>query len=208
MLPSADELGGVLTGLANRGFPRAVTPALSHRDAQPFLTAGFTVHEHLHLLGFDLRPSRQNAEPFAAPLPDRFTMRHGRRWHERSVIDVDFRAFEPFWRFDQTALREARRATPRHWYRVIVDAEGVQAYAVTGLAGRRGYLQRLAVSPDAEGQGLGRTLIDDALRWLRRRSATRILVNTQERNRRALALYEGVGFEPEPSGLVVLEWTR
>lgn len=108
----------------------------------------------------------------------------------------------------QPPARDARRATPRHLYRVIVDAEGVQAYAVTGLAARRGYLQRLAVSPEAEGQGLGRTLIDDALQWLRRRNATRILVNTQERNRRALALYQGVGFEPEPSGLVVLEWTR
>jgi ribosomal protein S18 acetylase RimI-like enzyme len=182
-----------------------VTPALSHRDAQPFLTAGFTVHEHLHLLGFDLRPG---LEPLAAPVPERYTLRRGRRWHERAVIDVDLRSFEPFWRFDAAALHDARRATPRHLYRVIVDAEGVQAYAVTGLAGRRGYLQRLAVSPEAEGQGLGRALIDDALDWLRRRNATRILVNTQERNRRALALYRGVGFEPEPSGLVVLEWTR
>jgi ribosomal protein S18 acetylase RimI-like enzyme len=119
---------------------------------------------------------------------------------------VDRAAFEPFWRFDVEALREARRATPRHRYRVITNADGVQGYAVTGLAGQRGYLQRLAVDPDSEGRGLGRTLVDDSFGWLRRRHATQIMVNTQERNQRALALYRDVGFEPEPSGLVVLEW--
>ncbi len=207
MLPSPDELAGICQKLLDRGIPRAVTPALSLRDAQPFLTAGFTIHEQLHLLGLDLRfGPNHRSHRFSPPLPEGYELRPGRRWHEAPVIEVDGMAFEPFWRFDAEALREARRATPRHRYRIIDGPEGVQGYAVTGLAGQRGYLQRLAVHPWAEGQGFGRILIEDAFQWLRRRHAIQIMVNTQERNQRALNLYRNVGFEPEPSGLVVLEW--
>jgi ribosomal protein S18 acetylase RimI-like enzyme len=200
-------LAAVVNQLGDRGVRRAVTPALSIRDAQPFLRAGFTIHEQLHLLGLDLRNGRDHrSHGFAQALPPGYELRPGRRWHEQSVIEVDGNAFEPFWRFDADALREARRATPRHRYRVVVGANGVQGYAVTGLAGQRGYLQRLAVDPSAQGLGLARRLIDDSFEWLRRRNAIRIMVNTQERNQRALALYREVGFEPESSGLVVLEW--
>ena len=209
MLPSISDLRGVLDRLAKRGVIRAVTPALSQRDAQPFLQAGFTTLEHLHLLAFNLRTGgRRPGETVPQPLPNGFQIRGGHRWHEHDVIAVDGAAFESFWRFDPVALREARRATPRHLYRVITNRSGVAAYAVTGLAGQRGYLQRLAVHPRFQGNGLGRALIDDSLAWLRKRDATKIMVNTQERNQRALAVYRSVGFEPEPSGLVVLEWLR
>lgn len=207
MLPSVHDLRNVLDRLTKRGVIRAVTPALSQRDAQPFLQAGFTTHEHLHLLAFDLRTGG-NHGAVAESLPDGFQIRSGHRWHEHDVIAVDGAAFESFWRFDPVALREARRATPRHLYRVITNRSGVAAYAVTGLAGQRGYLQRLAVHPRFQGNGLGRALIHDSFSWLRKRDATKIMVNTQERNQRALAIYRNVGFEPEPSGLVVLEWLR
>ncbi len=207
MLPSAEELSQVAERLTERGIRRAVTPALSRRDAQPFLTAGFTIHEQLHLLALDLRRGPEHrSHRFSPSLPEGHELRPGRRWHEPSVISVDGEAFEPFWRFDAEALKEARRATPRHRYRIIDGPNGVQGYAVTGLAGQRGYLQRLAVHPSAEGQGFGRVLIEDAFQWLRRRHAIQIMVNTQERNKRALGLYRNVGFEPEVSGLVVLEW--
>ncbi len=209
MLPSANDLQLVVNRMVERGVQRAVTPALSIRDAQPFLSAGFTIHEQLHLLALDLREmNHHRSHNFVGPMPEGYQIRPGRRWHEQAVIEVDSAAFEPFWRFDLEALREAKRATPRHRYRVITNADGVQGYAVTGLAGQRGYLQRLAVRPNNEGRGLGRILIEDAFQWLRRRHAIRIMVNTQERNQRALELYRNVGFEPEPSGLVVLEWRR
>ncbi len=207
MLPSAHEITEVVDRLVERHIGRAVTPALSYRDAQPFLRAGFTIHEQLHLLALDLGHGPDHrSHRIASPLPPGYELRPGRRWHESDVIRVDEAAFEPFWRFDTEALREARRATPRHRYRVITSADGVQGYAVTGLAGQRGYLQRLAVDPQAGGRGLGRLLVDDSIRWLRRRHATQMMVNTQERNQRALTLYRNVGFEQEPSGLVVLEW--
>ena len=82
----------------------------------------------------------------------------------------------------------------------------IVGYAVTGRAGSRGYLQRLAVDPDAQGQGIGTTLVQDSFDWLRRRGARETLVNTQESNHKALALYERLGYRCQPQGLLVLCW--
>jgi ribosomal protein S18 acetylase RimI-like enzyme len=44
----------------------------------------------------------------------------------------------------------------------------------------------------------------DGLAWLERRGVERAVVNTQLENRKALALYESLGFRREPRGLSVL----
>ena len=75
---------------------------------------------------------------------------------------------------------------------------------MTGRAGRQGYLQRLAVDPDTRRRGLGRALVVDALRWVRRTGGRSCLVNTQADNQDALVLYEACGFRRLPSGLGVL----
>ena len=67
------------------------------------------------------------------------------------------------------------------------------------------YLQRLAVRPGVQRQGMGTELVVDALRWSQRHGARSVLVNTQEHNHRALALYEQLGFVRQPDGLDVLE---
>ena len=77
-------------------------------------------------------------------------------------------------------------------------------YAVTGRAGSQGFLQRLATDPDHAGTGIGAELVLDALRWGARRRVTRVLVNTQEGNERALELYRRLGFQLTPTDLVVL----
>ena len=76
---------------------------------------------------------------------------------------------------------------------------------MTGRAGPRGYLQRLAVDPDAQRCGIGSALVADALRWLKRWGAREVLVNTQEDNGGAVALYEHLGFRREAEGLAVLQ---
>lgn len=183
--------------LRRAGVGRVFTPALGPQEVSPFLAAGFRIHERLHLL------SRQLHE-----LPDLepARTRPGRPWHRNEVLEVDHAAFQTFWWFDLETLREARRATPTSRYRVVVRRGQVEGYAVTGRAGHRGYLQRLAVHPRAQGAGFGRGLVVDAFRWLARRGASVVMVNTQEANRRALELYEGLGFARHPDGLVVLSY--
>ncbi len=77
-------------------------------------------------------------------------------------------------------------------------------YTIAGRAGRRGYLQRLAVMPSAQGHGFGAALVVDALSWMAARGAHDAVVNTQTDNERALDLYVRLGFERQPEGLAVL----
>lgn len=195
--PNISDLHKCLEILTGLGVTRAVTPALGHADAAPFLQAGFELRERLHLLAYPI-----TSKPELKPIK----LRPGRIWHQRAVVEVDGRAFEPFWQFDRRALNEARHATPSHRFRVAHENGQVVGYAVTGASTERGYLQRLAVSPDTQGTGIGTALVQDCLNWLYRRGATVAMVNTQERNERAFELYKHLGFVPQPEGLVVLNW--
>ena len=197
--PRAADVADCAARLDSWGVERAVTPALSLLDAQPFLAGGFRLLERLHLLS---RPLLNET-----PKPTR-RLRTGRAWHRRAVLDIDRRAFDDFWRFDETSLREARTATPASRFAVVVENGDVLGYAVTGRAGSRGYLQRLAVDPQRNGEGIGTDLVFDCFDWAYHRGVQRMMVNTQERNQRALQLYRHLGFEPEPDGLVVLERWR
>jgi ribosomal protein S18 acetylase RimI-like enzyme len=188
-----------LEQLAGQGYDQVVTAALMPHEQGGFVEAGFVVEEHLMLLAHDLRTL-----PDAPDLP----LRRARAADRPAVLTLDARSFPPFWQLDAEGLDEALTATPRARFRVA-DAPNAPdgsalGYVVTGRAGRRGYIQRLAVHPDARRRGLGRTLVVDGLRWLRRWRADKALVNTQEGNAAAAALYEALGFRPEPTGLTVL----
>lgn len=193
--PSAALVREACTVLAQRGYREVLTAALAATERPGFLAAGFEVRDSLHLLAHDLRDI-----PEAPPAE----LRAGRRWDRAAALAVDHRAFPAFWRLDEGGLREALTATPSARFRVAVVDRRVAGYAVTGRAGQRGYLQRLAVDPDVQGRGLGRALVLDALRWLRRRGVASVVVNTQVENERALALYRSLGFRLQPSGLEVL----
>lgn len=184
--------------LVGKGFSRVVTAALSPLEQTGFLAAGFTVREELRLLGLDLP-----AAPAAVPPGVRLV--GVRRRRRQQILRVDASAFSEFWRFDALALDDALRATPDVRFRAAAPRFGeAEGYAICGRAGRRGYVQRLAVHPRAQRRGTGRRLLLDGLAWLSRHGATRAFVNTQTSNRAALALYLDVGFREEPVGLSVL----
>jgi GNAT superfamily N-acetyltransferase len=180
--------------LAARGFGEVLTGALSPAEQRGFLDAGFTVRESLHLLASDLADLPPTP---AAPL------RRARVADRGPVLAVDGDAFPPFWRLDREGLADALAATPSSRFRVT-GVDEVSGYAIVGRASRRGYVQRLAVAPELQGGGLGRALLVDGLRWLRRWGVARAVVNTQVDNDRARRLYESLGFRMAPSGLAVL----
>ncbi len=182
------------------GYDAVVTAALGPAEQRGFVDAGFAVREELHLLSHELVD--------LAPVPAGARLTRGRTRDRAAALAVDGLAFEAFWRLDEHGLEEALNATPSRRFR-LAQAPGravppVAGYAVTGRAGARGYLQRLAVHPEARGRGLGRALTLDGLHWLRRRGVARAMVNTQQGNDAAVALYRSVGFRFEPHGLAVL----
>lgn len=192
--PSQALVDQWLCTLRGRGYARVVTNALAPAETLPFVDAGFSVQERLHLLHHDLDDVPEPGVP----------TRRSRAADRPAILAVDERAFPPFWRLDEAGFEQAVLATPAARTRVIEVNGEIVAYAVTGRADRRGYLQRVAVDPDRHGRGLGRALVLDALRWLRRHRARDAVVNTQLDNEVALGLYRSCGFREQPSGLCVM----
>lgn len=182
------------------GYDSVLTSAVSPRESEPFVDAGFSVRERLHLLALDL------VQP-----PDLPTLPLGKaaRRDRPAVLALDDLSFDEFWRLGPVGLKDALEATPSSRFRVARDdmardGDVVVAYAITGVAGRFGYLQRIAVHPDLRRRGWGNALVADALTWIWRHGGSRAYVNTQLENTRALALYQSFGFEILPAGLCVL----
>jgi ribosomal protein S18 acetylase RimI-like enzyme len=194
--PSRSFLERCVDRLASQGYAGVVTPALAPAEQRSFLLAGFEPHERLHLLAHDL---------LDVPPVRRRVTRRAHRGDKPAVLAVDEAAFSSFWRLDRAGLQEALDAVPLTRFRVMTADQGVLAgYAIAGTAARQGYLQRLAVHPEYQRQGRGLLLVADALRWMKRRGASRAVVNTQLGNEAALSLYTRAGFRVQPGGLAVL----
>ena len=200
-VPSAAFVRRCLGTLADRGYDKVVTAALSPLEQTGFLAAGFDVEQRLHLLSISLSPQ-------LPPVPPGLPLRRAGRRARGAVLAVDRAAFPAFWQFDRAGLADSLRATPAVRFRMAVrrsaGEEEVAGYAICGRSGSRGFVQRLAVHPQSQGEGTGRRLLLDGLHWLRSRGATTAAVNTQEGNDAALSLYISTGFREEPVGLSVL----
>ena len=162
------------------------TGALGPGEIAPYTAHGFAVEATLILLRHGLRDSFS---------PCRETFRRVRRGDWSTLAAIDDAAFPPYWHFDERSLRDAQAATPSSRTRVAGGRSPI-GYAITGRTGSTGFVQRLAVHPSATGRGIGRALTLDGLHWLRRRGSKQAFVNTQDDNKRALALYLDLGFWP------------
>jgi ribosomal protein S18 acetylase RimI-like enzyme len=198
------------TGVARQLFGSTVTvasPALTDDESIAFLDAGYTIRTSLHLLVLDLRTNFAKRPPHQASNPGTRLTTY-RTQDEPAVLATDLAAFGRGAEMDHFELASAFRATPHSRMRVARIRGEVVGFALFGRADRRGYLQRLAVSPDAQGHGIGRLLVHDGLRWCNRprlRQIQRVVVNTEHGNQRALSLYESLGFEMSPMGLQIME---
>ncbi len=191
--PSIEAVETLVDRLRACGYREVITNALAPGASLPLVDAGFEIRGRLHLLSHDFE---------SLPGPTRRTRRSGSS--DRSdVLAVDAAAFDEFWRLDDVGLEQAARATPRSHIRVTKGGS-IRGYGLFGRAERTGYVQRLAIHPDAQGEGLGLALLTDGMHWMRIRGARSAFVNTQVENERALHLYESAGFRRMPVGLCVL----
>lgn len=177
------------------GYDEVLTSAIGPGEEAPFMEASFAVRERLRLLSCELS---EEPEP-----PSQRVARAMRR-DRRAVLELDDLAFAPFWRLGPLGLRDALDATPVRQFRVTRHDEALTGYAITGCSASHGYLQRIAVHPQARRAGFARALMADALRWLWHHGVSRVFVNTQLDNDPARRLYESFGFRELPDGLAVL----
>jgi ribosomal-protein-alanine N-acetyltransferase len=112
------------------------------------------------------------------------------------VVAVENAAFAQLWRHDVSGFLEVARTYP--YFVVAEDGAGIVGYQFNTIDAITGYLVRIAVHPRAEGHGVGTRLMAEAIRYFERQHVWKIVLNTEEQNTRAHALYERFGFRLVP----------
>ncbi|MDP8959592.1 MAG: GNAT family N-acetyltransferase [Actinomycetota bacterium] len=180
--------------------PAIVSPPLSDPGRGPWSDVGYQP-----FLLLDLYRRRLSAD---LPEPEQ-EVKLGSPDDWGAALAVDQAAFRGLWRIDRAGLDEALRSTPRSAL-LLSPGPGnqVAGFAVVGSSGSLAYLQRMAVRPESQGRGVGRSLVRAALRWSRAAGSRAVFLNTQPDNTAAGRLYRSEGFVVLPDPLHVLRATR
>jgi ribosomal-protein-alanine N-acetyltransferase len=214
MVPTPTDIAEWVAEAATTGAVIVRTGALFPESTAPFLESGFRVADTLTLLDRtlldrtlpDLEPVKRS--PGGGPnrqASGTVRLRRLRPSMLHDAADIDRRSFSSPWANDASALADIMNATPYHRSRSVHLDGRMVAFSISGRADRSGDVQRLAVDPSARRRRFAHLLLDDALRWMQRRNVSRVMVNTADDNRPALALYESIGFERQPGALLILE---
>jgi GNAT superfamily N-acetyltransferase len=135
--------------------------------------------------------------------------------HLLRVLDIDAvnrvfsDAFTERYRRDGMAGVRVPQLNPAIWrYAVEGAREGamvwrdgsgeVVAFNVAHLSGTEGWMGPLAVRPEWQGHGLGKTVVRAGSAWLLSRGATTVGLETMPRTVENIGFYAGLGFVPGP----------
>jgi len=149
-------------------------------------TLGFHYGEEIITLaraGYDIPP----------PLPNRPKIRVAELRDISQLATIDQAAFEPPWQMSLYDLRQAYRIASS--CTVAIQEDMVLGFQVSTFFFDGAHLARLAVHPNAQGQGIGGALLGDLLERYTRRGIHMMTVNTQESNHQSRRLYQRFGFE-------------
>jgi ribosomal-protein-alanine N-acetyltransferase len=118
------------------------------------------------------------------------------------VLEIEQEAFPQHWRHDAASFLQVAGRYP--YFVVAEDDSGIVGYQFNTVDGAAGYLVRIAVRSCAASKGIGTRLMAEAIRYFAAHRVARILLNAEEQNTRAHALYERFGFYRVPSQGFVL----
>ncbi len=121
-----------------------------------------------------------------------------------TILELNAAAFGPFWRYDQRTLLGWLLGADH----AVVAAKEHRAlgFAMTTLKNGDGHahLVRVAIHPASQGQGAGRQLVTDAIRFAWEAGAPGLVLNTQASNAASRHLYESLGFHLTGGALSVM----
>jgi len=116
------------------------------------------------------------------------------------LTSLDNQAFDPLWRYTPRHLHDALLSGPLLLAHIGADLIG---YIALLLAHTDCTIARLAVHPNYQGQGCGRTLLIAGLQLAQAWGCSRALLNTQATNHRSQQLYRSLGFRPTGESFAV-----
>ena len=110
------------------------------------------------------------------------------------VEEVDREAFGGFW---HNTFDSLKRAHGQSFYSSVAEDEnGIIGYQISTGNPFGAHLARLGVRPEAQGRGVGSTLVHDLIQRAGGLQSGRLSVNTQSDNFSSLRLYAKLGFNP------------
>jgi [ribosomal protein S18]-alanine N-acetyltransferase len=106
------------------------------------------------------------------------------------VIEIETRAYPYPW--SKGIFEDCLRVGYSCW---IFEAEDrIQAYAIMSIAISECHIMNLSVDPEAQGQGVGRTVLRQLIEIARRHRVDTVLLEVRPSNAAALKLYSSEGF--------------
>lgn len=144
-----------------------------------------------------------------SPFPpgnDQIQIRPVREAELGQLAVMDAAAYQPLWRYSEMALALAR---PQALTFDVACLDGKIVGYLFSLAGefkRGAHLVRLTVSPEAQGQGIGRSLLNHFLHQCQSGGLDHISLNTQIDNIASRRLYHQYGFRSLTDQIAV--WHR
>ncbi len=116
-----------------------------------------------------------------------------RWWHidavhelEQQLFPVDAWSKEQFW---------SELAQPTRTYMVAIEEQAVLGYYGLFALAPDSDVQTIAVSPQAQGRGLGSTLLNSLIEQALAQGCSKVMLEVRSDNTAALALYKRFGFE-------------
>ena len=172
--------------LIDRGFEEVVSSPVPDGQVDKWTSAGFEPYAAFDIMRASLNETVAIPDLEISVLTDR-----------NQALAIDRSAFDPEWRYSQAGLEDSIEATSSSellGHPSEGDGGNSLGYAVVGRAGPQGFLQRIAVDPNFQDRGIGRSLVRAAKQWARNRGASIMVLNTREDNDGAHHLYRSEGF--------------
>jgi ribosomal protein S18 acetylase RimI-like enzyme len=109
------------------------------------------------------------------------------------ITQIDHDSFIPPWQMTRDEIQQALRVATLS--SVALRDDRIVGYQISTIYRDGAHLARLAVTPQAQGQGIGGSILSDALRRFFKRGIYSMTVNTQMSNHRSQHLYRHFGFQ-------------
>lgn len=103
---------------------------------------------------------------------------------------------EPPWNESRALIAQKLTTQPDLFFVCLLDTE-IVGTVIAGYDGVRGWVHKLAVSPDYQGQGIGRVLMSHAETALKSLGCVKLNLQVRSKNDPAAHFYESVGYELE-----------